>query len=171
MSTFVSLSGLPGVGKSTIAAELARQTGALWLRVDAIEQAMRGSTHAPEDLADIGYRALCGAAEGALVQGMDVIGDSVNPIGFTRALYREMSGRAGARHFDVALICADAGEHRARVEARDASAPGLAPPVWAQVTAREWAPFPEADLTLDTSTLTPAEAAAAIAEHMEARNG
>ena len=113
MSVFVCLSGLPGVGKSTIAAELARQTGALWLRVDAIEQAMRASAAAPSDLEGMGYHALCGAAEGAMAQGFDVIGDSVNPIGPSRAIYHEMSARAGVRHLDVVLECSDRAAHRA----------------------------------------------------------
>lgn len=32
--------GLPGTGKTTIARELARQTGAMHLRIDSIEQAI-----------------------------------------------------------------------------------------------------------------------------------
>jgi len=32
--------GLPGTGKTTIARELARQTGAIHLRIDSIEQAI-----------------------------------------------------------------------------------------------------------------------------------
>jgi predicted kinase len=39
----VVLSGLPGVGKTTIARELARATGAVHVRIDAIEQALRNA--------------------------------------------------------------------------------------------------------------------------------
>jgi predicted kinase len=35
--------GLPGTGKSAIAAELAHQSGAMHLRIDSIEQAIRAS--------------------------------------------------------------------------------------------------------------------------------
>ncbi|MDE0126972.1 MAG: AAA family ATPase, partial [Bryobacterales bacterium] len=37
----IALGGLPGVGKSTLAASLARRIGAVHLRIDTIEQAMR----------------------------------------------------------------------------------------------------------------------------------
>ena len=35
--------GLPGIGKTTIARELARQLGAIHVRIDSIEQAIRDS--------------------------------------------------------------------------------------------------------------------------------
>jgi len=37
----VIFGGLPGVGKTTIAQELARQIGAMHVRIDSIEQAIR----------------------------------------------------------------------------------------------------------------------------------
>jgi predicted kinase len=38
--------GLPGTGKTTIARELTRRLGATYLRIDAIEQTLRGAGHA-----------------------------------------------------------------------------------------------------------------------------
>jgi len=35
--------GLPGIGKTTIARELASQLGAIYVRIDSIEQAIRDS--------------------------------------------------------------------------------------------------------------------------------
>ena len=40
---FVIFAGLPGAGKSTIAQQLAREVGAVYLRIDSIEQAIRAS--------------------------------------------------------------------------------------------------------------------------------
>lgn len=39
----IVFAGLPGTGKSSIARELARELGAVWLRIDSIEQAVRDS--------------------------------------------------------------------------------------------------------------------------------
>ena len=40
-AALIALGGLPGVGKSTLATSLARRIGAVHLRIDTIEQAMR----------------------------------------------------------------------------------------------------------------------------------
>jgi len=40
-SMLLSLAGLPGSGKSTLARALAQRLGAVWLRIDTIEQTMR----------------------------------------------------------------------------------------------------------------------------------
>ncbi len=37
----IEFGGLPGTGKSTLAGWLAGETGAVWLRIDEIENAMR----------------------------------------------------------------------------------------------------------------------------------
>ena len=52
--TLIVFSGLPGVGKTTLARALAQAQGALHLRIDSIEQAMRDGDGRGED--DIGPR-------------------------------------------------------------------------------------------------------------------
>ena len=79
----IALGGLPGVGKSTIATSLARRIGAVHLRIDTIEQAMRNAglkVSGPE-----GYLAARDLAEDNLRIGHSVIVDSVNPIAMTRS--------------------------------------------------------------------------------------
>ena len=52
----IALAGLPGVGKTTIAIDLARALGAVHVRIDSIEQAIRQSaTHANVPIDDAGY--------------------------------------------------------------------------------------------------------------------
>jgi predicted kinase len=52
----IVFAGLPGSGKSTIARALAKQIGAVWLRVDSVEQALRESGVVTGSIGDAGYR-------------------------------------------------------------------------------------------------------------------
>jgi len=56
----IVLGGLPGVGKTTIARELARTLGAVHVRIDAIEHALRASGLVVEDE---GYNVVYAVAE------------------------------------------------------------------------------------------------------------
>ena len=50
----IVIGGLPGVGKTTIARELARQTAAVHIRIDSIEQAIRDSGLLRQSMDDTG---------------------------------------------------------------------------------------------------------------------
>ena len=52
----IIFAGLPGTGKTTIARELARQIGAVHLRIDSVEQAIRDSGLLSQPINDAGYR-------------------------------------------------------------------------------------------------------------------
>src|SRR5215471_18066235 len=91
----IVFSGLPGVGKTTIARELARQVGAVYLRIDSIEQAIRDSGLAPQSLDEMGYRCAYAAAEDNLRLGRCVIADCVNPVAVTRDAWATVANRAG----------------------------------------------------------------------------
>jgi len=164
----VGLSGRPGVGKSTVAKALAAATGALWLRVDAIEQAMRDSHMDCADLADGGYAALRAVAEGALVQGHDVIADAVAGEAVTRVPLAAVATRCEAVFLPVAMVCSDPLQHRARVEQRRAEVPGLSLPDWPKAAGRAWAPWPEA-VQIDTARMTVAQAVTLLRTEMDRR--
>ena len=77
--TLIVFSGLPGSGKSSIASGIALKIGAVRLRIDFIEQAIRDLGVAAGSLDDAGYRAAYSVAEDNLRLGNDVVGDLVNP--------------------------------------------------------------------------------------------
>ena len=151
MPTLIVLSGLPGSGKSSIARALAGERGAIWLRIDSIEQAIRDSGVAPGSLDDAGYRAAYAVAQDNLGLGHDVVGDCVNPWMLTRNAWREAGRRAGAQVLEVETICSDSAEHRRRIEMRAAETPGLALPDWPAVVARDYRPWDRGHLTIETA--------------------
>jgi predicted kinase len=150
----VVFGGLPGAGKTTIARELARQIGAVHLRIDSIEQAMRASGVVSRPLNDAGYRAACAVAEDNLRIGRTVVADSVNPLQLTRNAWVEVANRAQAGAMEIEVKCSDANEHRRRVETRIADIPGLKLPTWEEVVSREYHPWDREHLVIDTAGRT-----------------
>ncbi|MCV2395329.1 AAA family ATPase [Actinotalea sp. M2MS4P-6] len=148
----ISLGGLPGVGKTTLAREISRSLGATHLRVDSVEQALlsSGRWDRLDDLADLGYRALHAVAADQLRLGLSVVADTVNPIPLTRDAWHSVAGATDARLLEVEVVCSDPGEHRRRVERRTADIAGHALPTWAEVEARTYHPWPGA-LRVDTA--------------------
>jgi predicted kinase len=147
----IVFAGLPGTGKSTLARALAAALGAVWLRVDSLEQAIRESDVVTGDLGDAGYRAAYAVAEDNLRLGRTVIGDSVNPWMQTRSAWRDAGLRAGVRVVEIETICSDVAEHRRRVETRAAEIAGLTLPSWREVIGRDYHAWDRAHLTIDTA--------------------
>lgn len=158
--------GLPGVGKSAVAAEVARRLGAAYLRIDVIEVAMTRGLGLPkeDDIGPAGYVVANDLAGSNLALGVPVVADSVNPLPETRAAWRAVAAGAGARCLEVEVFCSDRTEHRRRVEGRLDDPAALQPPTWAEVEARAWEPWPAAQVRLDTAILSIAEAAVLVCE-------
>lgn len=162
--------GLPGTGKSTIARLLAARLGAVWLRIDSIEQALiRAETVTRHDIGPAGYLVAYAIAADNLRQGNVVIADSVNPIAITRQAWRAVATENAAPYLEIELTCSDQTQHRYRVENRAADIRGHILPDWQKVIAREYEPWRTASLTLDTSVLTAEEAVERIVEHIALR--
>ena len=151
MTRLIVFAGLPGTGKSSIARGLAKRLGAVWLRIDSIEQAIRESAIAPESVEDAGYRAAYAVAGDNLRLGRDVIGDSVNGWMLTRNAWRDVGLRTGAQVVEVEIQCTDRDEHRRRVEARASEVPGLILPDWRAVIERDYHAWDRDRVTIDTA--------------------
>jgi predicted kinase len=108
------LGGLPATGKTTIARGLARQLGAVHVRIDSIEQAIRESGVAVASLDDAGYRAGYAIAGDNLTLGHTVIADSVNPLPVTRTAWIDVAARARVDAVEIEIICSDPASRRAR---------------------------------------------------------
>jgi predicted kinase len=150
-SRLIVLAGLPATGKSSIARGLASVSGAVWLRVDSIEQAIRESSLGQEPVGDAGYRAAYALARDNLLLGRDVIADSVNPWMLTRDAWRDVGQGCGARVLEVEVVCSDREEHRRRSETRTVDVPGLALPDWQAIAARDYRPWDRDHLVIDTA--------------------
>jgi predicted kinase len=156
----IIFSGLPGVGKSTIAHELALAIGAVHVRIDSIEQAIRAWGIA--DMEDLGYRVGYAMALDNLRLGLVVVADSVNPIELTREAWRAVARDAGVASLDVEVVCSDADEHRRRAESRPQDIQGHVHPTWAEVSARDYRPWTDERLVIDTAVQDVAASVAQI---------
>lgn len=146
----VVLGGLPGVGKTTIARELTGALGAVHVRIDSIEQALRG---AGWNVEGEGYAVAYAVAADNLQSGRSVVADCVNPWPLTRQEWQKVADRAGVRGVHVEIVCTDAAEHRRRVESRVPDIAGHTLPTWSEVVARDYRPWDSERLVVDTARL------------------
>ena len=165
----IIFAGLPGVGKTTIARELAEKLGAVYLRIDSIEQALRDSGAVIGPMNDSGYRIAYALAGDNLRMGRTVVADSVNPLRITREAWREVAREAGRASVEIEIKCSDSDEHRRRVEGRASDIQGLEL-TWAEVMAREYEPWDREHLEIDTYDLSVEKSVALICSKLQRRD-
>lgn len=150
--TLYIFSGLPACGKTTLAEKLSRHTGAIFLRIDTIEQALR-------DLCSLkvqgeGYGLSYKIAEDNLRLGINVVADSCNPITLTREAWQGVAKSCGANFENIEIVCSDASVHRERVESRTSTVPHLQLPTWPEVVCREYHAWKGHRHIIDTANRT-----------------
>ena len=155
-----AFSGLPGTGKTTLAQRLCAELGAVYLRIDTIEQALRDLC--AFDVEGEGYRLAYRVAADNLRLGTSVVADSCNPVDLTRREWMAVARSEAADVVNIEVRCEDREEHRRRVESRTASVPGLTLPTWDAVVAREYHPWTGDRLALDTAAASVDESLAAL---------
>jgi predicted kinase len=159
-------SGLPGSGKSTLAMALARQTGAVYVRVDTIEQALRDLCGV--DVEGQGYQLGYRIALDNLRVGLSVVADSCNPIELTRREWERVARDAGVPHMNIEVVCSDILQHQSRVESRLSDVSGLKLPSWSDVTSREYHQWASDRLVIDTAGQSPQESQAELLRKLTA---
>jgi predicted kinase len=162
----VVFSGLPGVGKTVIARELAQTIDAVHLRIDSIEQVLRQAGYRVESE---GYDVAYAMAEDNFRIGRTVIADCVNPWPLTRAAWRSVAERAGVTALDVEIVCSDRQEHRRRVESRKPDITGHTLPTWQDIVERDYDAWDCDRVVVDTATVEVSAGVRAVVARLSAQ--
>ncbi|GAA3922137.1 AAA family ATPase [Actinoplanes auranticolor] len=154
--TLIEFGGLPGTGKSTLAGHLADRSGAVWLRIDEIEGAMRRNGLTAGQTGVAAYSVAHDVAASHLRRGLTVIADAVNPVDAARLGWRDLARSVHARHVVIETSCPDA----ARLDRIAAREPDLLVPL----TPEDYEPRTDDRLIVDT-TRPLTECQADVARH------
>lgn len=148
----VVISGLPGTGKTAVAAEVAREAGAVHLSIDTVEDALLGAGLPRSWTTGVAaYEAVRAAAEQNLDLGRIVVVDAVNDSEPARDTWRRAAATTGAPLMFVLLTLDDEVEHRRRLEGRSRNLPNVLEPNWEDVRRRRASFEPWIDVHLRVS--------------------
>jgi len=140
------ISGLPGAGKSTVAAAVAARAGAVHFSVDDFEEALlRSGVEAGWTTGVAAYEVVRLAAEQSLALGHMVVVDAVNDSEPARDTWRRAALESGSPLRFVVLSPPDPKEHRRRLETRSRGLLHVSEPTWERVEARAAAYAPWVD--------------------------
>jgi predicted kinase len=149
----IVMSGLPGVGKSTLAAELGRQIPACVVSVDPVEDAMLRAGLPQSFATGVAAYEVCGTiATHQLALGFNVIADAANYLEVCRDTWRRAATSGDAELRVVHVICGDEAVHRRRLATRDRGLSCYPEPSWDDVVRRrsETEPWTEDHLVVDS---------------------
>lgn len=153
-SRLIAFSGLPGVGKSTLADAVGSSLGIPVFAVDWLLGALTpfGGRHF-EDLLGIGGELLTTLALRQLTLNQSAILDHPGEDVADRGRWAGLAQRAGAEFVAVHCVCSDQDVHRSRLEGRTRGIPGWHDAgAWPNVERRRarFPPWPDGTLVVDT---------------------
>jgi len=118
---------------------------------------MRECALTDSQIGGMGYQVGYLLARENLSLGLSVVADCVNPWELPRANWPESATNLNLPYIEIEVICSNVDEHRRRVEGRVSDIEGLSLPSWSQACERDYHPWPDANLRLDTAHLTAEE--------------
>lgn len=149
--SLIIFSGLPGVGKTTLAKCLAEEIQATYLRVDSIEQALKRSMLKINPAQDTGYQAAFCVAQDNLQLMQNVIIDAVNPLNIIRNKWADIAHETKSEIINIEVICSDKTKHKKRIEERVPDIKDHDLPSWNDVIAIEYEAWNALPITIDTA--------------------
>jgi predicted kinase len=134
VSALVIVGGLPGTGKSTIAAQAARMIHGALIAKDVVEATLwRSGIGRDASSGWAGYELLSSLADAQLRVGGSAVLDSVAAYERLRDTWRGLARRHGADALEVECVCSDERTHRSRIEGRHRDIPGWYELTWQEV--------------------------------------
>lgn len=148
----VVISGMPGVGKTTVADLVGARLDAVRLSIDPVEEALLAAGSAPGWKTGVAaYEAVRAMAELNMNAGRPVVVDAVNDSEPARETWRRAVAPAGAALCWVVLTMSDTAGHVSRLQGRDRGFVHVPEPTWTEVTARKMAPWVDRHRMIDVT--------------------
>lgn len=136
----IVISGLPGTGKSAVAALVAAELEVVHLSIDLVEEALLGAGLPSSWQTGVAaYETVSAVAQQTLLLGRTVVVDAVNDSEAARRTWSVAAERTRTELVSVLLVLDDLEEHQRRLEGRKRGLTHIPEPSWEDVQQRAMA--------------------------------